>query len=50
MSQFNRRTFISSAAAMGATLLWAGSSADVAPLEWRERRDLFPQGVASAGT
>jgi len=47
MSQFNRRAFVASAAAMGATLLWAGRSPAVSRLAWRERRELFPQGVAS---
>ena len=42
----SRRSFVKAAAAMGASLAWAGplrSSRD----EWRERRDLYPQGVAS---
>ena len=46
MSQPNRRRFLASAAAMGAAAAW---SADAAPSKtpWAERRDLYPQGVAS---
>jgi alkaline phosphatase D len=47
MSQFNRRAFIASAAAMGATLLWAARIAAVSRVQWREQRNLYPQGVAS---
>ena len=43
----DRRTFLSVAAALGATLGWARSALTAARLEWRERRDLYPQGVAS---
>ena len=42
----NRRRFIQLAAAMGASLAWGGS-ARASRTKWRERRDLFPQGVAS---
>jgi alkaline phosphatase D len=42
----SRRDFIQGAAAMGAALAFAGPArASRAP--WRERRDLFPEGVAS---
>jgi len=47
MSRFNRRAFVSSAAAMGATALWASKVSAVSRMPWRERRDLYPQGVAS---
>jgi len=47
MSRFNRRTFVASAAAMGATVLWATRLSAVSRVTWRERRDLYPQGVAS---
>jgi alkaline phosphatase D len=44
--KINRRSFLKTAAAIGASLAWVeparGSSVD-----WRERRDLYPQGVAS---
>jgi alkaline phosphatase D len=42
----SRRDFIQVAAAMGASLAWAGSEG-ASPARWRERRDLFPEGVAS---
>jgi alkaline phosphatase D len=42
----NRREFVQLAAACGATLAWAGNASAEAP-RWRERRDLYPQGVAS---
>jgi alkaline phosphatase D len=42
----SRRDFIQVAAAMGASLAWAGSKG-TSPARWRERRDLFPEGVAS---
>ena len=42
----NRRQFVQAAAAMGASLAWGGPArASGAP--WRERRDLYPEGVAS---
>src|SRR5262245_47674883 len=44
----SRRDFIQVAAAMGASLAWAGSER-ASPTRWRERRDLFPEGVASGG-
>ena len=43
----DRRTFLSVAAALGATLGWAQGAPTGTRLEWRERRDLYPQGVAS---
>ena len=42
----SRRDFIQVAAAMGASLAWAGAEG-ASPTRWRERRDLFPEGVAS---
>jgi alkaline phosphatase D len=42
----SRREFIQGAAAMGATLAFAGP-ARASRATWRERRDLFPEGVAS---
>src|SRR5688572_17593715 len=42
----SRRDFIQAAAAMGASLAWAGPK-EKSPTRWRERRDLFPEGVAS---
>ncbi|HMI40517.1 MAG TPA: alkaline phosphatase D family protein [Sphingomicrobium sp.] len=42
----SRRHFIQIATAMGATLAWGGS-ARASRTGWRERRNLFPEGVAS---
>jgi alkaline phosphatase D len=42
----SRREFITQAAAMGASLAWAGA-ARASRIKWRERRDLYPEGVAS---
>ena len=42
----SRRHFIQSAAAMGASLAWAGP-ARASRTNWQERRELFPEGVAS---
>ncbi|MBS0377438.1 MAG: alkaline phosphatase D family protein [Proteobacteria bacterium] len=42
-----RRSFIASAAAFGAIPLWAGFRAFASQRLWSERRDLYPEGVAS---
>src|SRR5258708_21021126 len=42
----NRREFVQLAAAMGASLAWGGS-ARASTNGWHERRDLYPEGVAS---
>src|SRR5580765_7841761 len=42
----SRRDFIQTAAAMGAALAWGGR-ASASRTRWRERRDLYPEGVAS---
>jgi alkaline phosphatase D len=42
----SRRQFIEAAAAMGASLALAGP-ARAGRTNWRERRDLYPEGVAS---
>jgi alkaline phosphatase D len=42
----SRREFVRLAAACGATLAWAGPSSALAG-GWNERRELFPEGVAS---
>ncbi|HWA63298.1 MAG TPA: alkaline phosphatase D family protein [Caulobacteraceae bacterium] len=41
-----RREFLRTAAAMGAALTWGGR-ARASRLVWREREDLYPEGVAS---
>jgi len=47
MTSITRRSFLEMAAALGATAAWAGKSAFASSVDWRERRDLFPEGVAS---
>src|SRR6478735_3850081 len=42
----NRREFVHLAAAMGASLAWGGL-ARASTTGWHERRDLYPEGVAS---
>lgn len=43
---FDRRQFVATAAAMGAALAWGGKAV-ATQMAWTERRDLFPEGVAS---
>ncbi|HEV7374045.1 MAG TPA: alkaline phosphatase D family protein [Pyrinomonadaceae bacterium] len=47
MSRVNRREFIKQAASCGAALVWCSMGAHASTARWQERRDLFPQGVAS---
>src|ERR1700712_438436 len=47
MARLDRRGFLSAAAALGATAAWGGARAAPSKLKWTERRDLFPEGVAS---
>jgi alkaline phosphatase D len=42
----NRREFVQLAATIGASLAWGGS-ARASTTGWHERRDLYPEGVAS---
>ncbi|HEY2683641.1 MAG TPA: alkaline phosphatase D family protein [Steroidobacteraceae bacterium] len=42
-----RRRFLQSAAALGASAVWCRASATASHSAWRERREYFPQGVAS---
>src|SRR5262245_40950315 len=44
--KISRRSFLKAAGAIGASLAWAGP-AQGSRVNWHERRDLFPQGVAS---
>src|ERR1051325_9765015 len=44
--KISRRTFLKSAAAMSASLAWVGP-VHGSRVKWRERRDLYPHGVAS---
>src|SRR5436190_13959855 len=43
---FNRREFVQLAAGMGAALAWSGA-ARASRTKWTERRNLYPEGVAS---
>src|SRR5687767_4415287 len=43
---FSRRMFLQAAAAVGASPAWAGPGR-ASRTKWRERRDLYPEGVAS---
>ena len=47
MTTLDRRRFLSLAAALGASAAWSSASAAPSKLRWTERRDLFPEGVAS---
>ena len=44
--RISRRSFLKTAATIGASLAWAGPARG-SRVHWRERRDLYPQGVAS---
>jgi alkaline phosphatase D len=46
MANLTRRKFLEIAASFGAALAWR-SSASGSGVSWHERRDLYPQGVAS---
>src|SRR5215213_4200497 len=43
----SRRKFIELAASFGASLAFRSAYAHASTVQWRERRDLYPQGVAS---
>lgn len=45
--RISRRQFIELAASFGAGLAWRSPHARASEIQWRERRDLYPQGVAS---
>jgi alkaline phosphatase D len=47
MAKISRRKFLKSAAGLGAAAAWGGSLAFASTVLWKERRDLFPEGVAS---
>jgi alkaline phosphatase D len=44
--KISRRSFLKAAAAMGASLAWVGP-VHGSRVKWHERRDLYPEGVAS---
>jgi alkaline phosphatase D len=47
MTTINRRAFLAMAGAMGAAAAWGRPFGESSRVDWRERRDLFPEGVAS---
>ena len=47
MTTISRRAFMEMAVAIGATAVWGDSLAARSKVSWRERRDLFPEVVAS---
>ena len=44
---YNRRQFLAAAGAIGASLAWSSGRAQASQVNWTERRDLYPEGVAS---
>jgi alkaline phosphatase D len=46
-SGYDRRQFLSAAAAMGASLAWPFAKVRASTRKWTERRDLYAEGVAS---
>ncbi len=47
MNGLSRREFVRQAASFGAALMLVTRGAQASSVNWQERRDLFPQGVAS---
>src|SRR6185312_1048215 len=47
MGNISRREFLAMAAVLGAEAAWGRSFSAPSKIAWRERRDLFPEGVAS---
>ena len=47
MSTITRRSFVGMAAALGATAAWGSPFGTKSQITWQERRDLYPEGVAS---
>jgi len=47
MAPISRKVFIQTAIALGATAAWGHSLTLPSAFSWRERRDLYPEGVAS---
>src|SRR5258708_23059360 len=47
MTFFSRRSFMEMAIALGATAAWGHPFATRSNIPWRERRDLYPEGLAS---
>jgi alkaline phosphatase D len=47
MPRISRRTFLQTAIALGATAAWGAPAGKTSRIPWHERRDIFPEGVAS---
>src|SRR5258705_1999970 len=47
MGNISRRDFLAVAAVLGAEAAWGRSVSTPSKISWRERRDLFPEGIAS---
>src|SRR5262252_10750943 len=47
MGNISRRDFLAVAAVLGAEAAWGRSISTPSQISWHERRDLFPEGVAS---
>src|SRR6185503_7975101 len=47
MTFITRRSFLEMAVALGASAAWSSPVATLSQLPWHERRDLYPEGVAS---
>jgi len=47
MPRTSRRSFLQSAAAIGAATAWASSLSYASKVQWSEHREFFPEGVAS---
>ena len=47
MNRLDRRQFVATAAAFGMAVAHGGVRAQSPARPWHERRDLYPQGVAS---
>jgi alkaline phosphatase D len=47
MATITRRSFIEMAVALGATAAWGQPTAARSKVDWHERRDFYPEGVAS---
>jgi len=47
MTTISRRSFIQTAVALGATAAWGQPNPNRSSISWHERRDFYPEGVAS---
>lgn len=47
MAKITRRKFIETASSLSAVLAWRLTAASASEVPWRERREFYPQGVAS---